>query len=77
MDESECLACVAANIRKRARRRRLTLERLADLSGISRASMWSLLAGDHYPTLRSLVRIANALGCEPRDLLEPVPPRGG
>jgi DNA-binding Xre family transcriptional regulator len=50
---------------------RLTYERLATLSGISRAAIESLAGRQGYnPTLDVIDRLCEALACSPADLLE-------
>ncbi len=50
---------------------RLTYERLALLSGISRAALESLAGRQTYnPTLDVIDRLCEALSCSPADLLE-------
>ena len=56
-------------MRRLAQRRRLSIERVADTADLSYGTLWKLLAGKHNPTLRTLVKLANALGCDPEDLL--------
>jgi len=41
----------------------LTQQELSDLSGLSTATISNIEAGDGSPTLRSLIRYANAVGC--------------
>lgn len=53
---------------------RLTYERLAALSGISRAALESLVGRQAYnPTLDVIDRLCEALSCTPAELLERVP----
>lgn len=50
---------------------RLTYERLAHLTGVSRAALESLAGRQNYnPTLDVIDRLCEALFCEPGDLLE-------
>jgi transcriptional regulator with XRE-family HTH domain len=69
VDERECRAYLADNIRRIAKRHRISIERVADLAGLSRSTVWALLAQKHNPTLRTLVVLANALNCRPQDLI--------
>ena len=69
MRESECRERVATNVRRLARRKRISIEHLADFAGLSSGTLWKLLAHQHNPTLRTLVKLANALECDPQDLL--------
>jgi DNA-binding Xre family transcriptional regulator len=58
---------------------RLTYERLAVLSGVSRAALESLVGRQAYnPTLDVIDRLCDALSCTPAELLERVSsPRHG
>ena len=47
----------------------LSVNRLADFSGIGRGRMSEILAGKSSPTLRTLGRIADALGASVADLV--------
>lgn len=49
--------------------KRLSVNRLADFSGIGRGGLSELLAGKSSPTLRTMSRIADALEVSVRDLL--------
>jgi len=60
---------VAAKIRELAAARGVSIERLADLAGISRAMLWRVLNGSSSPTLDTLGKLADALGVGARDLM--------
>ena len=49
--------------------KKLSLNLLADFSGLGRGSMSKILSGRGNPTLRSLKRIADALEVPVQDLL--------
>ena len=70
MDEKKCLGYLAVNIRLHARKKGKAIETVADLAGLSRATLWAILSEKHYPTLKTLVRLANALECRPGVLLD-------
>jgi len=70
VDERECRECLAANVRRLAKRKRMSIEQLADFAGLSRAALWKVLARKHNPTLRTLAKLSEALGCDVRDLFE-------
>jgi transcriptional regulator with XRE-family HTH domain len=70
VEEEECRDCLAENIRRLAHRRRLSIEQVADFSGVSRSTLWAILASKYNPTLRTVVRVANALDVTPRDLVD-------
>ena len=59
------------NIRSLMAKRRLSVNRLADFSGVGRGRMSETLAGKSSPTVRTLGRIAEALDVSVRDLFEP------
>ena len=50
-----------ANIRKS---KKLTQKQLSDMTGLSQATISNIESGDNSYTLRSLIRIAKALGYE-------------
>ena len=50
-----------ANIRKS---KKLTQKQLSDMTGLSQATISNIESGDNSYTLRSLIRIAEALGYE-------------
>ncbi len=50
---------------------KMTYERLAELTGLSRATLESLGTRDEYnPSLKTIDKICHALDCTPNDLLE-------
>jgi transcriptional regulator with XRE-family HTH domain len=49
--------------------RELTINRLADFSGIGRGRLSEIVAGKSSPTLRTLGRLTDALGVAVKDLL--------
>ncbi len=60
---------VAARIRDLAERRKLSLNKLADFSNISRSHLARILNGESSPSLVVIARIASALEVDARDLL--------
>jgi len=64
-------AVVAENIRGAARRKKVTLNALADFATVSRAQMFNVLAGTSSPTTDWLAKVATALEVEPWQLLAP------
>ena len=60
---------VAQNIRFFASFRQLSLNQLADASGVSRAQMYNVLNGGSSPSIDWLTKVAPALGVEPWQLL--------
>ena len=60
---------LAANIRRISKRRRVSLNALADLSDVSRSQLFAVLAGTSSPSLDWLARVADGLGVEPFELL--------
>ncbi len=61
---------VVKNIKKFRKERKLTLEKLAYYSDISKGNMSDLENGNTSPSLRTLVKIANGLECNVKDLLD-------
>src|SRR5690349_11764514 len=69
------MAELGARIRAERRQRRITLDRLADLSGVSRSMVSEVERGTKTPTVLVLDRLATALGTSIARLLdEPVRP---
>ena len=73
MEPGELRDAVARNIRASARRKRLTLNALADFSGVSRSGLYAVLATTTSPTIDWIAKVASALGVEPAQLLTPRP----
>ncbi|MBI5495523.1 MAG: helix-turn-helix transcriptional regulator [Deltaproteobacteria bacterium] len=65
---------VADNIRLCARRRRVSLNALADFAGVSRAQLYDVLAGRKAASTDWLGKIAAALDLEAWELLKPAEP---
>lgn len=57
------------NIRRLAVARGISLNRLADFAGVGRRHLFSVLAGDHDPTLGWCARVAAALDVDLVQLL--------
>jgi transcriptional regulator with XRE-family HTH domain len=47
----------------------LSVEQLALMAGLTRQGLWIIESGKSTPTLTSICRLADALGCEVADLL--------
>jgi transcriptional regulator with XRE-family HTH domain len=60
---------VAKRIRSFMNTRGLSINRLADFSGIGRGRLSEILSGQSSPTLRTLGRLAEALEVRAKDLL--------
>jgi len=60
---------LAANVRRIANERGISLTHLPDHAGITRSHFWAVLAGDKSPTLRWLQTLAKALDVDVADLL--------
>lgn len=69
MEPTELRRVFAANVKKRAKRKKVSLNTLAELAGIARSPFYRALSGKSAVTLDRLCKIANALDCEPEDLL--------
>lgn len=56
-------------IRRRAKRRKLSLNALARDAGLARSGLNCILAGTSTPKLETIFRLAEVLGCRPSKLL--------
>jgi transcriptional regulator with XRE-family HTH domain len=56
-------------VRHRAKLNGLSIEELADEAGVSRGFLWEVLGGRSSPTVSTVCKLADALGCRPRLLL--------
>lgn len=70
----ELRARVASRIRETARRRGLPIVTVADRAGVSRATIWAVLAGRRAATTDTLAKVAAVLGVDPGFLVK-APPR--
>lgn len=64
-------AVLAANIRRLAKRRRLSLNALADVAGVSRSQLFAVLNGTASPTTDWMHRVSLALEVEVWQLIKP------
>ncbi|CAN5826575.1 hypothetical protein BH11MYX4_BH11MYX4_22530 [soil metagenome] len=71
MDADALRAVVAENIRAAARRKKVTINALADFATVSRAQMFNVLGGTSSATTDWLAKVAMALEVEPWQLLSP------
>jgi transcriptional regulator with XRE-family HTH domain len=71
VEPDELRARVATHIRELAARKRLRLTELADLAGVSRGHLWSVLGGEKSATLDYLCRLARVLEVDPHELVRP------
>lgn len=62
---------LADNIRDVAKRREISLNRLADLSGVSRSQLYNVLAGGTSASISWITRVATTLEVEPWQLIKP------
>lgn len=69
MEPEALRAAVAANIRRLAEARGLTVPMLADLAGISRGAFYRVLNAEASATTDTLAKVAGALDVEPWTLL--------
>lgn len=65
MDREQLRALVAANIRDLAEQKGVSLNLLADLSGISRAGLHFIVTAKKAATIDTLAQIADALEVHP------------
>lgn len=69
MEPADLRAVVAANVVRIAKKRGLSISKLADFAGIDRAGLSRCLNGRAAMTTDRLCRLANALDVEPHELL--------
>lgn len=60
---------VVARVRELAKKRRISLVKLADFAGLSNAHLGRFLAAKQSATLDTLVKLADALDVRVKDLL--------
>jgi len=70
VDPRELRRVVAANVRRLAARRGMSITQLAGLAGIDRAGLSRCLTGRAAMTTDRLCRLANALEVVPRELVD-------
>ena len=61
-------ANIGHEIRKRREAKRMTQERLAELSGLPQSHICRLEIGKHAPTRKTIEKIATALGVSPQEI---------
>ena len=61
---------LGANVRRHRQLKKMTQEQLALEAGMERSYVSDLERGTRNPTVRALGRLAEALGVEPKELLE-------
>ena len=64
---------LAANVYDLRARRRMTQAALADAAGVAETRIAQIEGGDANPRLRTMTRLAHALGVTVTDLLQPPP----
>lgn len=69
VDPDEIHARIAAQIRRRASAKGLTLRGVAEATGTGSTHLWAVLGGRRSPTVTWLCRVAQLLECDPADLL--------
>ena len=74
-DERDVVRLIGANIRRLAKRRGITLARLADHAGIGRTTLWRILdahdRGPSDPRLSTLAALVVVLEADISELFEP------
>jgi len=73
VEDQRLQTVVCERIREAARRKGLSVNRLADFAGLSSSYLSAVLRGEKSPTLRTLDRVATALEIDPFVLLGPEP----
>jgi transcriptional regulator with XRE-family HTH domain len=69
IDKDRDLVRVGAAVRARRKALELSQEELADNAGIDRSHMGKIERGERNVSLINIIRIANALGCSPSEIL--------
>lgn len=69
--EGDLQRTVGRNLRLHRSRAGMSQEAFAEVLGVHRTYMGGLERGERNITLRSLERLADRLGCDPRELLAP------
>ena len=54
-----------------AKKKKLSVNKLADFAGVGRGYLSEMMRGKKSPTVRTLAKLATALGVEVRDFLPP------
>ena len=67
----ELHARLVRRVRVLARLRGLSIEALADASGVSRPHLWRVLSGRSSPTVTIVARLAAGLEVDPVELFRP------
>jgi transcriptional regulator with XRE-family HTH domain len=68
-DHDGRLLKLGQSIRERRKAQGLSQEALADASGVDRSHMGKIERGERNVTLLNVLRIADAVGCRPSELL--------
>ena len=69
LDKDKRLVKLGEAVRARRKQLNLSQEELADLAGIDRSHMGKIERGERNVTILNIARIAEAVGCQPSDLL--------
>jgi len=77
VEPKEAHTIVANQIRERAAARGISMRTLAEKMETSRSHLSAVLEGTRSPTVSWLCRVAEALGCQPYDLMRPPRARRG
>lgn len=71
MTDAEIHRVLARNIRALAKKKNVRLKHLADLAPTTRSQLFRVLRGETSPSLRWILKVADALDVEPWTLLVP------
>lgn len=77
MEPERLRAVIAANIRRHAARKGLTMPVLAGLAGVAHGGLYRVVNGTAYIRADTLARVAAALGVLPRQLVDERAVEGG
>lgn len=68
-DKNQLLALIGQAIKQRRKALKMSQETLSNLAGVDRSHMGRIERGERNVTLLNVARIAEALKCNPSDLL--------
>jgi transcriptional regulator with XRE-family HTH domain len=73
VDPEELRSIIAANLRRAAAQRGLSLNQLCDLAGVTRSAFYRAVTGKGAMSTDSIAKLAEALEVEPAELLTAPP----
>ena len=70
ISEESYLIGLGIHIRQLREKKNLSQQDLANDSGIPKVQIGRIERAENYPTIKTLIKISNALDVEPKDLLD-------